>query len=181
MEGAVRAIRRCATAVTSRFKATFSHKARAESPYRKQWNKYHLRPIRSGPVESYFAMSAARPNQHARKQPERPMIDNPGKTRRLMAELQQALPFEADMTPELAALLHNKEGLVPGVLRQTVSGVSYLGDEGGIVCHIAPPDGENAVIVSLTHLRLPRSTLLAASVIDYQRHRVKKLKKKTQM
>ena len=109
------------------------------------------------------------------------MIDNPGKTSRLMAALQQALPFEAEMTPELAALLRNKEGLIPGVLHQTVSGVSYLGDEGGIVCHIAPPDGENVVIVSLTHLRLRRSMPLAASVIDYQLHRVKKLKKQTQM
>jgi hypothetical protein len=38
--------------------------------------------------------------------------------------------------------------------------MSYLGDEGGIVCHMVPP-----------------SMPLAAEVLRYQKHRVKKLKK----
>ena len=51
------------------------------------------------------------------------------------------------------------------------------GDEGGIVCHIAPPDKEEALVVSLTQVRVPRSMPLAAAVADYHNHRVKKLKK----
>ena len=104
------------------------------------------------------------------------MIDNIEKTSRLLAALKQALPFEAGMTPELAKILRDEHGLAPDEVRYTVSKVSYAGDEGGILCHIEPADGQNAVIVSLTHLRMLRSTPLAAAVVDYQRHRVKKLK-----
>jgi hypothetical protein len=58
-----------------------------------------------------------------------------------------------------------------------VSELSYAGDEGGIVCHIVPPEKREALVVSLTHVRVPRSMPLAAAVVDYQKHRVKKLKK----
>jgi hypothetical protein len=59
----------------------------------------------------------------------------------------------------------------------TVSELSYAGDEGGIVCHIVPPEKREALVVSLTHIRVPRSMPLAAAIVDYQKHRVKKLKK----
>ena len=49
--------------------------------------------------------------------------------------------------------------------------------EGGIVCHIVPSDIREALVVSLTHVRMPRTMPLASAVIDYQKHRVKKLKK----
>jgi hypothetical protein len=63
--------------------------------------------------------------------------------------------------------------------RQTVSDVSYAGDEGGIVCHIVPPDRREALVVALTHLRVSRTMPLASAVVDYQKHRVKKLKKQS--
>ena len=62
-------------------------------------------------------------------------------------------------------------------IRRMVSDVSYAGDEGGIVCHIVPCDRQEALIVSLTHVRVPHTMPLASAVIDYQKHRVKKLKK----
>jgi hypothetical protein len=34
-----------------------------------------------------------------------------------------------------------------------------------------------ALVISLTHIRVPRSMPLAAAIVDYQKHRVKKLKK----
>jgi hypothetical protein len=46
-----------------------------------------------------------------------------------------------------------------------------------IMCDIAPPESEGAIIISLTHVRVDRSLLLATAVLDYQKHRVKKLKK----
>ena len=60
--------------------------------------------------------------------------------------------------------------------RQTTAnrlGNLISGDEGGIVSHIVPEDGRNAIIVSLTHSSLP----FATAVFDYQKHRVKKPKK----
>ena len=59
----------------------------------------------------------------------------------------------------------------------TVSELSYAGDEGGIVCHIVPSEEREALVVSLTHIRVPRSMPLAPDIVDYQKHRVKKLKK----
>ena len=53
----------------------------------------------------------------------------------------------------------------------------YAGDEGGIVCHLVPLGEKQALFISLTHVRVPRSMPLAQAVADYQKHRVKKLKK----
>ena len=63
--------------------------------------------------------------------------------------------------------------------RQIVSDVLYLGDEGGVMCRIIPPDSERAIVISLTHVRMPGSMPLARAVADYQKHRVKKLKKQS--
>ena len=104
------------------------------------------------------------------------MLDDPEKTPRLVAALEAALPFEVHLTPPLARLLREERVVLPAGERQTVSAVSYLGDEGGIVCHIVPPDGGKAAIVSLTHVRVPPSMPLAAEVLRYQKHRVKKLR-----
>ena len=104
------------------------------------------------------------------------MIDDPTKTMKLMDALKAAVPFEVDMMPELAASLAAKHGLAPGVLRYPVTDVFYLGEEGGIMCAIAAAEASNAYVVSLTHLRVPRTLPFAAAAVDYQRHRVKKIK-----
>ena len=105
------------------------------------------------------------------------MLDKWEKTRELIALLKGAAPFEVEMTPELIAQLH--AGTPPFDLEplQTVRDVSYAGDEGGILCHIQPEDSARALVVSLTHLRVRRALPFAAAVFDYQKHRVKKLKK----
>jgi hypothetical protein len=61
--------------------------------------------------------------------------------------------------------------------RRIVSDLSYAGDEGGIVCHIVPLDKKETLFISITHVRMPRTMPLAAAVVDYQKHRVKKLRK----
>jgi hypothetical protein len=105
------------------------------------------------------------------------MLDDPERTSRLLAALKASLPFEVHLTPPLARLLREEQVALAARDRQTVSEVSYLGDEGGIVCHIVPPDGGKAAIVSLTHVRVSPSMPLAAEVLRYQKHRVKKLRK----
>ncbi len=105
------------------------------------------------------------------------MLDDPGRTSRLLAALKAALPFEVHLTPPLARLLREQQVVLPAGGRQTVSAVSYLGDEGGIVCHIVPPDGREVAFVSLTYVRVPPPMPLAAEVLRYQKHRVKKLRK----
>jgi hypothetical protein len=105
------------------------------------------------------------------------MLDHPEKTARLLAALKAAVPFEVELMPSLIKYLQDENIAAARRTRQTVSDVSYAGDEGGIVCHIVPPDKREALVVSLTHVQVPRSMSLAGAVADYQRHRVKKLKK----
>jgi hypothetical protein len=100
------------------------------------------------------------------------MLDNPEKTRQLVAALKADLPFEV-------TIAHLARQQKPVVVKstETVSDISYAGDEGGIVCHIRPADADSMVVVSLTHARVARTLPFAAAVIDYQKHRVKKLRK----
>jgi hypothetical protein len=105
------------------------------------------------------------------------MLDNPEKTTRLLTAMKAALPFEVELTSSAIAYLRPQRITDNVKPRQIVSQISYAGDEGGIVCHLKSEEGGNAVIISLTHLRLRRSLPFAADVLDYQKHRVKKLKK----
>jgi|HubBroStandDraft_4_1064222.scaffolds.fasta_scaffold199298_3 hypothetical protein len=104
------------------------------------------------------------------------MLDNPEKTRELVNTLQAALPFEVALPNLIDHLARQQKSVIVKPV-ETVSGVSYLGDMGGISCHIQPADSDSAVIVSLTHVRVPRDVPFAKAVLDYQKHRVKKLKK----
>jgi len=105
------------------------------------------------------------------------MLDNPETTVRLLAALKAAAPFDVELNQSLIKHLQAQKVAAANQNRQTVSSLSYAGDEGGIVCHIAPPDQKEALVVSLTHVRVPRSMPLAAAVVQYQKHRQKKLKK----
>jgi hypothetical protein len=103
------------------------------------------------------------------------MLDHPEKTARLLTALMSAVPFEVELPERLVKYLRAKDIVMTA--RQTVSSVSYAGDEGGIMCHTLPAEAAGALVVSLTHVRAPRSMPLGAAIADYQRHRLKKLKK----
>jgi hypothetical protein len=105
------------------------------------------------------------------------MLDKPEKTRELIATLEAALPFDVAMTPELMVDLARQQRPVVVKPVETVSDISYLGDAAGIVCHIHPADADSMIIVSLTHVRVPRVEPFADAVLAYQKHRVKKLRK----
>jgi hypothetical protein len=106
-----------------------------------------------------------------------PMLDHPEKTPKLLAALKAAVPFEVELTERLIKQLRAQDYAGADQKHHTVSDLSYAGDEGGIVCHIAPPEKREVIVVSLTHVHVPRTMPLAAAVADYQKHRVKKLKK----
>jgi hypothetical protein len=88
------------------------------------------------------------------------MLDKPEKTRELMAILAAAAPFEVALMPDLIENLARQQRPVVVKPIETVSGVSYLGDVGGIACHVQPEDIDSVIVVSLTlplSLRLCRS------------------------
>lgn len=105
------------------------------------------------------------------------MLDNPETTERLLTALRVALPFEVRLTPMLAEHLQSRRIAIDAQTRHVVTEVSYLGDEGGIVCHLDPGGGREVILASLTHLLMPQTNALAAEVARYQKHRIKKLKK----
>jgi len=105
------------------------------------------------------------------------MIDKPGKTQQLLALLEASLPFEADLTPELLAQLTQKSFSAGLQRRQIVTRLTYMGDAGGIMCHLQPENEESVIVASITHVRVPVCLPFAAAVLDYQKHRVKKLRK----
>ena len=109
------------------------------------------------------------------------MLDKPERTRELMDVLDAAVPFEVALMPDLIEHLARQQNPVAIKSVETVSKVSYLGDVGGIICHIQPEEAESAVVVSLTHVRVRPTLHFAAAVLDYQKHRMKKLKKQTGM
>jgi hypothetical protein len=106
------------------------------------------------------------------------MHDHPEKTMRLLAALKAAAPFEVELTERLVKYLRAQGDVMADQTRQIVSNLSYAGDEGGIVCHMLPSKEDGgALVVSLTQVHVPRSLPFAAAVADYQKQRVKKLKK----
>jgi hypothetical protein len=108
------------------------------------------------------------------------MLDNPEKTAQLLAELKAAVPFKVELTPLLIKHLRAQHVVAAAQVEHIVSDLSYAGDEGGIVCHLAASEAGAALVVSLTHVLVPRSMPLATAVVQYQKHRVKKLKKQGQ-
>src|SRR6266446_6680576 len=72
------------------------------------------------------------------------MLDNPEKTARLLAALKAAVPFKVELVPSLVTYLRAQHVAIADQTQHIVSNLSYAGDEGGIVCHIAPPDKEEA-------------------------------------
>jgi hypothetical protein len=100
------------------------------------------------------------------------MLDNPEKTTKLLAALKTAVPFEVELTEQIVKQLRAQHDAAADQKHHTVANISYAGDEGGIVCQTTEP-----LVVSLTQVRVPRSMPLAAAVANYQKHRVKKLKK----
>jgi hypothetical protein len=105
------------------------------------------------------------------------MIDHPEKTAGLLFALSEAVPFKVELVPSLVDYLRAQHIAAGEHAEQTVSDISYAGDEGGIMCHIVPSQGREALVVSMTQVRVPRSMPLAAAVADYHNHRVKKIKK----
>jgi len=105
------------------------------------------------------------------------MLDKQEKTIDLIAAMKAAVPFEVELTPPLLERLRSDASASATASRQLVREVSYAGDEGGILCHIELTGSEKRLVISLTHLRLRHSLPFAAAVLDYQKHRAKKLKK----
>jgi len=84
------------------------------------------------------------------------MIDDPEATERLLARLEAALPIPARLTPELQASLRGQNAGTAIPASRQVTWVTYMGDEGGIVCKLdlALPNGWRRRRTALLNLAL---------------------------
>jgi hypothetical protein len=71
------------------------------------------------------------------------MIDEPMETRRLLAALEAAVPFEVELSQRLVTYLRREHVDAANAARYLASAISYAGDEGGIMCHLARPEGRS--------------------------------------
>ena len=105
------------------------------------------------------------------------MLDHPRKTKPLMAMLKAALPFEIEIAPAVVANLRADHPAIADNTPYPVKDVLYAGDEGGIMCAIILAEEKEGLVISLTFVRNVRPAKLAAAILDYQKHRRKKLRK----
>ena len=104
------------------------------------------------------------------------MIDDPTEVTALMQKMKAHLPIPAQATTALVRNLRASAVNIASKRRMQIEKVMYLGDEGGIGCALkVPGQQDTAVVVSLTHLRLPSTHPLAPDVRAYQIARTKKL------
>ncbi len=106
------------------------------------------------------------------------MIDNIQKTEALMGKMDGVLPMSALVTAELHGTLRKKSPELVYSRQCQITGLTYLGDEGGIMCHLDfGIHGQKEVsIVSITHLSFDRRNPLSREIRTYQKHRIKRLR-----
>ena len=108
----------------------------------------------------------------------RTVIDDIEKSMALVEKMRAALPMRAFATEGVRrALRQNAKRDFPHECG--VTEIRYMGDEGGIACHLdfGFSDTKEVHIVSITHLRFDRRNSLAREIDAYCKHRIKRLKK----
>ncbi len=106
------------------------------------------------------------------------MIDDLEKAMALTERIQIALPIVAIVSKELQkALQKNSNHVFPNEC--SVTKVIYMGEGGGISCHLdfGLGSSNNAYVVSITHLKFNRGNPLTREIEAYCKYRIKRLKK----
>ncbi|MBT3388909.1 MAG: hypothetical protein HN413_00705 [Chloroflexi bacterium] len=86
------------------------------------------------------------------------------------------LPIRAEVRRATANDLRAEGSFIPHHCQIQISSVLYSGDEGEIVCGISPKDSKEAVVISLTHLKIPYGHPLEKEIRAYQKARSKGLR-----
>ncbi len=100
------------------------------------------------------------------------MLDHAQAAADLLQRMQRSLPLAAAITPELAAIMAARlpEWPIPPLC--PVVGVTYLGDEGGIICRLAlGPEGKLTLLVAVSMLDFEADAALGPAIAAYCEHR----------
>jgi hypothetical protein len=105
------------------------------------------------------------------------MIDDYAQAMELMRKMKAHLPIPARPTGAYIRAMREQRGVkIAHDQKLQIQDVFYFGDEGGISCNVTPSkDAREVLIVSLTHLRVPRRHPLAQDIRVYQRERTRRI------
>lgn len=104
------------------------------------------------------------------------MIDDQRTVADLMAKLEAHLPIPVRLTPTTVRSLRERGMKLSAERIIFIRRIFYGGDEGGILCDVTPTRAsKEAVVVSLTHLRIAPDHPLFRDIRAYQRERVRRL------
>jgi hypothetical protein len=104
------------------------------------------------------------------------MIDDYARAMDLVHKMNEQLPISVRLGSPVKRTLREKGLTLSRDQKFEIKRVFYFGDEGGIMCDVTPAkDAKEAVVVSLTHLRIPTQHPLAQEIRAYQRERTRRL------
>ncbi len=105
------------------------------------------------------------------------MIDDEKEVNELLRDMQGQLPIKVRPAPALVESLTRGGVACRPDEKLEIGSVLYMGDMGGITCGLKKwaAAGSNAVVVSLSHLRVDDSHPLAARIRAYQSRRAARI------
>ncbi|HET7089340.1 MAG TPA: hypothetical protein VFL17_11880 [Anaerolineae bacterium] len=106
------------------------------------------------------------------------MIDDYDEAMALLQELEAQLPLPARPASALARSMKDKGIHMAHYEQLAIKRVFYMGDEGGLMCDVTLEGAEakkEAVVCSLTHLRVDSRHPLTGEIQLYQEKRTRKL------
>ena len=104
------------------------------------------------------------------------MIDDYAKAMELMHKMETQLPIPVRPTGAFVRAMRERGVKIPRDQELQIKRVFYAGDEGGICCDVTlSEDAKEAIVVSITHLRVPSRHPLAKEIRAYQRERTRRI------
>ncbi|WGZ94367.1 MAG: hypothetical protein QJT81_21750 [Candidatus Thiothrix putei] len=103
------------------------------------------------------------------------LVDDAEEATNLTAAMQAYLPIVMTPTKNLVHYHNPNMKKIKPNEKLKVTEVSYVGDEGGIACHIQRAKVEELLVVSLTHLMPDKKHPLYKAIRHYQLRRIKSL------
>lgn len=108
-------------------------------------------------------------------------IDDYVKTQALMKKLEANLPIKVRPGKPFLKMMQDGGKVISADHPLSIDSVIYAGDEGGILCAIAPEEQDKeAYAVSITFLRIDPKHPLAEEVKAYQKQRTQTLRRQNQ-
>ena len=92
-----------------------------------------------------------------------------------MRKMEAQLPIPARSTGAFVRVLRERGVEILRHQELQIKQVFYAGDEGGICCDVTLEGAKEAIVVSITHLRVPTHHPLAKEIREYQRERTRRL------